>query len=755
MNLNDIITAENVDLSNCDREAIHIPGSIQPHGVLFALSEPELKICQVSANTFQLLSVSPQDLQGTSLHDWLDKHDIDAIASCLRRQLETINPLKLTFNPSRRTFDAIAHRSNNLLLLELEPTPITEIANFFTFYEWVKSPTQQMQHASNLKELSEIIVREIRKITGCDRVMVYRFNPDGAGQVIAEDKREDLESYLNLHYPATDIPQQARQLYILNRLRLIPDINYQPAPLIPSLNPLTHQPLDLSQAVLRSVSPIHIEYLQNMGVTASMSISLLDGNQLWGLIACHHYSPKHIPYDIRTVCEFLGQIMSLEIATKEDSEDRDSQIQLKSVQSQLIAAISQSNDWVASLSENSAKLLELIGASGVALRSGDSLICIGQTPTESEVLELMAWLEAQMSDQLIYHTHSLPRAYPAAETYKATASGLLALSISQAQQLYLLGFRPEVLQIVNWSGNPHKPVEMKKNGEWHLSPRTSFALWQETVLLESLPWRPCEIEAALELRNAIVAIVLRQVEELARVNRELERSNRELDAFAYIASHDLKEPLRGIHNYSNFLLEDYGDIIDQDGVAKLQTLVRLTQRMEDLIESLLHFSRLGRVGLNLESVDLNDLLEHYVLDGLKLRVQESQVDIRIPRPLPVTDCERISVGELLTNLIGNAIKYNDRPQKWVEIGYLDPEEQHLRTGRIFYVKDNGIGIRDRHFDIVFRIFKRLHARDRYGGGTGVGLTIGKKIVERHGGEIWVESNYGEGTTFYFTLSPST
>ncbi|MDY7013234.1 MAG: GAF domain-containing protein, partial [Cyanobacteriota bacterium] len=598
-----MITAENVDLTNCDREAIHIPGSIQPHGVLLAIEEPQLKICQASSNTFQLLDLSPRELLGTQLSRWLDARDIDALTSCLRGDFETINPLKLTFNPSGCTFDAIAHRHDGILLLELEPTPTTEIANFFTFYQWVKSPTEQMQHASTLKELSGIIVREIRKITRFDRVMVYRFNEGGEGRVIAEDKRADLESYLDLHYPATDIPKQARTLYALNRLRLIPDIHYQPASLVPELNPLTGEPLDLSLSVLRSVSPIHIEYLQNMGVTASMSISLLKGDKLWGLVACHHNSPQFIPYEIRTVCEFLSQVMSLELAAKEDSEDRDYKMKLKSVQSQLITALSQSDDWVASSREESSNLLELVGASGVAVYSGGTLTRIGSTPAESEIREIVAWLDTQISEEVIYHTHSLAKVYPAAEAYKATASGLLALSISRAQQLSLLWFRPEVLQIVNWSGDPNKPVEMKQNGEWHLSPRKSFALWQETVVLQSLPWKACEIEAALALRNAIVTIVLRQAEKLARVNWELERSNQELDAFAYIASHDLKEPLRGIHNYSNFLLEDYGNVLDEDGASKLQTLVRLTQRMEDLIESLLHFSRLGRVELNLEQVD--------------------------------------------------------------------------------------------------------------------------------------------------------
>ncbi|PSB62937.1 cyanobacterial phytochrome A, partial [Chroococcidiopsis cubana CCALA 043] len=252
---------------------------------------------------------------------------------------------------------------------------------------------------------------------------------------------------------------------------------------------------------------------------------------------------------------------------------------------------------------------------------------------------------------------------------------------------------------------------------------------------------------------AIVGIVLRKAAELARINSELERTNSELDAFAYIASHDLKEPLRGIHNYSSFLLEDYADILNEDGAFKLQTLVRLTQRMEDLIESLLHFSRLGRIELSFQKTNLNELVSN-VVDVLNISLKEERANIRISQTLPIVECDRVQVSEVFSNLISNAIKYNNKEDKSVEIGYLESENSSndsQSNSFVFYVRDNGIGIREKHLETIFRIFKRLHAPNRYGGGTGAGLTIAKKIVERHGGKIWVESTYGEGSTFYFTL----
>jgi signal transduction histidine kinase len=257
-----------------------------------------------------------------------------------------------------------------------------------------------------------------------------------------------------------------------------------------------------------------------------------------------------------------------------------------------------------------------------------------------------------------------------------------------------------------------------------------------------------EIQQLTRSFNTMRTSIQQAEEALVRQAQELARSNRELDDFAYIASHDLKEPLRGIHNYSTFLLEDYADKLDEDGRQKLETLVRLTQRMEALIETLLYYSRVGRLDLAIRDTDLGVVL-HEVLDSLKPLTHEGGVDVRIPKPLPHMLCDQARVGEIFRNLVTNAIKYNDKAEKWVEIGcQTDGEPQ---TPMVFYVRDNGIGIRENHMDSIFRIFKRLHGRDKYGGGTGAGLTIAKKIVERHGGHIWVESQMGEGTTFYFTL----
>ena len=452
----DAATPETLNLNNCDREPIHIPNSIQPHGILLAFSEADYQIVQVSLNTKQLLGIEPQDLLERSLEEFLGKEQVETIRRCLSKDFDRINPLSFTItqnNSSEKlSFNGIVHRTKGLAILELEPIQPSSAMDFFNFYQLVKSPIGKIQSTSTLDELCQILVKEVRKITQFDRVMVYRFDSEGAGTVIAEELEEGLEPYLGLHYPSSDIPRQAKKLYTLNFLRLIPDAGYEPVGLIPELNPLTQEPLDLSFSVLRSVSPIHTEYLGNMGVTASMSISLLKNKQLWGLIACHHSQPKYLPYQIRTVCEFIGQVVSFELAAKEENQDLDYQMKLKSIQTQFVETMSKAEDLEIGLTNKPSQLLELVSAGGVALCFGSELTLIGNTPKQEEILALLSWLETQFDRDVIYETTCLSAAYSPAEQYAGVASGMLALIISRVQPTYILWFRPEVIQTVNWGG---------------------------------------------------------------------------------------------------------------------------------------------------------------------------------------------------------------------------------------------------------------------------------------------------------------
>ncbi|GCE06309.1 histidine kinase [Dictyobacter aurantiacus] len=751
---------EVVDLTNCDREPIHIPGSIQPHGLLMVLSVPALNIIQISNNADALLGIASVSLLEQPIAQLLPSDQVEQLtASLLLDEIEAVNPLALRIQNSEgqeQRFDGVVHHvdghEKELLLLELEPAPEEKRAYVPNFYQIMRTSASVLQRAANLLDMCQASAEAVRRLTGFDRVMIYRFHEDWHGEVIAEARNEDLESYLGLHYPASDIPAQARELYRHNWLRLIADVSYQPAPLIPVENPVTRGPINLGSSVLRSVSPMHIMYLKNMGVAASMSISIKKNDQLWGLISCHHNSPRFVPYTVRAACEFLGQSLSLQIAAREDIDDYAYEMHVKNIQASLLEHIRGDQSPFEQLLQHPEELLSLTNAQGAAVCFNDRYMPIGQAPGAADGMRIVDWLKEHVHND-VFVTNTFSEHWKDAEQLQGMVSGLLAISISPLQGSYVLWFRSEVVQQVIWGGDPHKPVQVQPDGSAILYPRTSFAAWSETVHFQSQAWKACEVDAARGFRSALVDralhdLLVQRSEELAGLNKQLAESNQELDSFAYIVSHDLKEPLRGINNYVNILKTDFADTLNEEGLSRLDTLQRLSHRLDSLIESLLHYSRVGRVDLAFAETNLNEMLDA-TLELLRARIEEQGVEIRVPRPLPTIWCDRVRVGEIFTNLITNAMKYNDKAEKWVEIGYQQPEDP--QQALIFYVRDNGIGIRDKYFDSIFNIFKRLHGRDKFGGGTGAGLTIVKRIVERHGGEIWLESTFGEGTTFYFTL----
>ncbi|QDL08590.1 cyanobacterial phytochrome A [Brasilonema octagenarum UFV-E1] len=742
-------------------EPIYLPTSIQPHGVLLGLSS-QLEIGWLSNNTQDFLGKQPRELLNQPLSTLLNAEQVKAIEQFCQHQESSVYSFKLSIQTSKgeQYFDAIAHRTQSTVILELEPTDSINQISFLNFHALVQEAIAKMRTTSNLTDFLHLVVSEVQKVTKFDRVMVYQFDQMGAGSVVAEVKRSDLSPYLGLHYPATDIPQQARELYQRCLLRFIPDMNAQPVELLAVENPETHStPVDLNLSVLRSTHPCCVEYHQNMGVTAILVIALIKEQKLWGLISCHHQAPKHIPYEVRKMCEFLGQIVSLELEHKVNQSELDYKIKLQSLQADFIESISKADNFREALIYPEPRLLDIVNAQGAAVCLDNDITLVGATPTIEEVRALIEWVDTQITDNL-FSTDSLPKLYPEAVAFKDTASGLLVLRISKLRRYYILWFRPEVIQTVNWAGQPNEPIQVNPDGSFTLCPRVSFELWQETVRLTSFCWKSCEVESAIALRNAIVGIVLSKADELAKINQDLERSNRDLASFAFAASHDLKEPLRGIYNYSNVLLEDYAQLLDEDGMEYLNTVVSLSVRMETLINSLLRLSLLGQGQLNLQATDLNNLLCQ-VIDVVRASRTPAQLDIRIPRLMPTIQCEPVLVSEVFSNLIINAFKYNDKQDKWVEIGYLDIHQQpekrlqqlqpQTSAPYVFYVQDNGIGIPEHHYQTIFRLFKRLHSQEKYGGGTGAGLAISKKIVERHGGLIWVESCVGIGSALYFTL----
>ena len=528
--------AERVDLDTCDREPIHIPGAVQPHGALLVLREADLTIVQVSRSVTTVLGTAAESLLGRPVEGVLAAAD----AAPLRRAVAdgdlTAQPLYLltVHTPAGLAVDATAHRHDGLVVLELEPAGSRESYSVPQLYQAVQGAMRRVEAAPTLAAMADVAAAEVRRLTGFDRVMVYRFDADWNGSVVAEAKRDDLEPWVGLHYPASDIPAQARDLYARNRLRFIPDRDYDPSPVVPPANPVTGRPLDMSHAVLRSVSPIHVEYLRNMGVRASMSVSLLEGGRLWGLVACHHYAgPRSVTHDVRTACELVGDVVSLRVAATADAETSASGATMAAVRRAIAAGLADAPDLAAALTGPSPNLLDLIPSGGAAVVQGDRVATVGVTPPAADLVELARWVTARAADgdPEVFRTAAVAKLDPSLDRLTATAAGVLAASLIKGRPHHLMWFRPEQVRTVSWAGDPAKSVVKGDTGV-RLSPRGSFALWTQTVRRTAEPWTAAEVRAALDLRRDAVGTTLRRGEALATLYAELRASYTQLGSAA-------------------------------------------------------------------------------------------------------------------------------------------------------------------------------------------------------------------------------
>jgi len=516
-----------IDLDNCAREPIHIPGSIQPRGVLVVVGEPSFVIRQISTNVDVLLGRSADDVLGKHLSELIGVEQAARITQAAEAfgDLSQRNPLDCVVDVAGdlRAFDAILHRAAaGVLLVELEIAYGERPFSFPNTYQAVRSSVEDLNRATTLSQLYDTTAIAVRELTGFDRVMVYRYDAEYNGEVVAEAKRDDLNSFLGLHYPATDIPAQARALYEKSWLRLISDVEYTPAPLHPALDPVSGAPLDLTHATLRSVSPIHIEYLQNMGVHASMSISLLRHGRLWGLIACHHYSGPHLPpYGTRAAAEFLGSTLSLRLVDQYEDDQLHKRLEAQAMLGKLTAATFDDDELLAGALLGAPGLLDLIPAAGVVVFMQDEHRSAGAVPPPHVVSAIAAW--ARSAAEEIASTDCLAQELPAFEVDPQVAAGALALNLPDGQ--YAIWFRSEAQRSVDWGGDPHnKAIAVQEGDNVRLSPRKSFERWREVVHLHSEPWSPTEIESAEALRRHLVESLYRRTRGALRMAEMLQRS---------------------------------------------------------------------------------------------------------------------------------------------------------------------------------------------------------------------------------------
>ncbi|SJZ97889.1 HWE histidine kinase domain-containing protein [Consotaella salsifontis] len=502
-----------VDLTNCDREPIHLLGGIQGFGFLFAISSDWL-VERVSANIGEFLGHSPETMLGEPISTFLPRSTIHAIRGKLQLLSSPDSTERLfafDLKGDGRLFDVALHAAGSSIIVEAEPATNFGPINPGTM---VKGMVARVRRHEDLDGLYRESVRQVRAITGFDRVMLYRFGPRGDGHVIAESARSGIGSFLGLHYPASDIPVQARALYIRNQIRIIADVNAAPVPIVPELNP-HGQPLDLSLSVLRSVSPIHIEYLKNMGVGASLSISVVIDGQLWGLFALHHYGPRHLSLEIRSTAELFGQMISLMIEGKLYKQQQLADEGARELHDRFISKIVAAASTVEALADFSEELREMISCDGFAVWSKGEVRTFGRCPPESAFPALARFLNLAGPGR-VYSTDALAAVYPDAADFAEDVAGVLTIPISRTPRDYLMFFRREMIHTVTWAGNPaEKEMEVGPNGS-RLTPRKSFEEWRETVRGRSEPWSPVEIKAAEGLRVSILEVLVRFNEENER-----------------------------------------------------------------------------------------------------------------------------------------------------------------------------------------------------------------------------------------------
>jgi len=732
------IASSRSDDDACALEPIHMPGTIQPHGILIVLDET-LRILQISANVESLLGRSAESLVGTRFLEQVEADAAAGVERLIREAASTfVNPFRVPLRSSHgasRMFDGIAHMLEGVgMILELEADPADRLSGdvmpgLDNYLQVVQRSLARISEVSEIIEIAGVMVRDVKAFTGFDRVMIYRFAPDFHGEVIAEAIEEGMEQYLGLHYPASDIPSQARELYRKNPVRLLQDVNAIPSPLVPALDPATGLPTDLSRAVLRAFSPVHTQYLKNMGVGASLSISLVVEDRLWGLIACHHRTPRFVSYAIRATASFYATVMAAQLDLRQRQLDDHRIAEARSTALSILTSLRAHVEPIGILPPMLPRFMELFEASGAALITSKRIYRYGLAPDDPTLLALRAELDQgealRISSRTSLEFSSLIGC--------GNAAGLVAIDLGGMEWLVL--FRREVSRQIKWAGEP--ALAKTRDGAGALTPRKSFALWLESVEGESEPWPEQTASLTTEMRIGLLEI-------LRHRNALLERSNEDLRRFAGVVAHEVKNQLQAGVMALSILQEKLFELDPKAG--ELASLGRdQLSGLSKFTNDMLAFAQ-ADTSMEAEELDLNFIARQVVVE-LEAAGMADGASIRIMELPPILG-PGTQIRHLIANLVRNALLHGRRGgnQLTVEIGSRNDHE-----GTVVFVRDDGCGVPPSQRQKIFEYFYR-------GGtgavpGSGIGLAFCAQIMDRLGQRMWVEdAPFATGVSFCFTVT---